>query len=105
MTTKLGNKQNKEKTSVSISAPLKERSDALVANDKYANFSNFVETTIAYYLGARDKELELELKKCKEEIERLRDENEKKSALIIKLLSDHQELIAEANSFESKQRL
>jgi leucyl-tRNA synthetase len=113
---------NKVQLNTTVSVWAKQKADEYGASDGFSSTSNFVESAIIYYMGAIERENELkydEYKKelqtkyedcnkelqtkyedCNKELQRLRDEYNKQSTMLIKLLSNHNDLIEEVNNLE-----
>jgi len=97
-------KQNKVKFSATVSARIKNKAVEYGETPEYGSLSNFVETAMNYYLGAIEKEdslriqsLEEELRAAEAEIERINMERGNASAVLLKLLKKHPELIDDVN--------
>ena len=90
----------REKMGITVSKKVKQQAEEYSNTSEYASTSNFVENAISYYIGALNKENELKYEECKKELERLRKENERHSSALLKLLTNHPELINEVNSYD-----
>jgi hypothetical protein len=90
-------KMNKEQLNVSVSKEAKTIADTYGASDPYSSTSNFVESAIWYLAGARERERELKYEECKKELERVKAKYESVSSTLLRLLTEHKELVPEAN--------
>lgn len=93
-------KMNKDRLNVTLSSEAKQRAEELGATREFGSASNFVESAIWYYLGAREKNSELKYEACQKEMEKLKEDCERNRDTLLKLLSKHNELITEANELE-----
>ncbi len=91
-------KMNKEQLNVTVSSDTKKKVDLYGKSDKYSSSSNFVESAILHYIGALDRNTELELEQCKKEYNKLKDECERNSSILLKILTKHPDLVHEANN-------
>ena len=92
-------KRNKVKINATVSKRV--RDSAIELADE--NFSNFVENAIVYYIGALDKEKEMKLKEAEEQLRAKEVEERDLISIILKLVSNHPELLNEYNELRKKQ--
>jgi Arc/MetJ-type ribon-helix-helix transcriptional regulator len=90
-------KMNKEPMNVTISAEAKNWVVERGASGEFGSASNVVESAIWYLKGAREKADELKYEACQKEIQKLKDECERNRDVLLKILTNHPELINEAN--------
>jgi len=90
----------REKMGITVSKKVKLQAEEYGNTSDYASTSSFVENAISYYAGALNKEYELKYDECKKELDRLRKENERHSSTLLKLLTNHPELINEVNLYD-----
>ncbi len=90
-------KMNKEQLNVSVSKEAKTIADTYGASDTFSSTSNFVESAIWYLAGARDREQELKYEECKKELERVNKKYEQASSTLLRLLTEHKELLPDSN--------
>ena len=86
---------NKERLNVTLSFEAKQRAEELGATKEFGSASNFVESAIWYYLGAREKNNELAYQECLKELEKIKEESGRDRDTLLKLLSRHPELISD----------
>ena len=84
-------KRNKVKINLTISSRLRDKAESL----SDGNLSNFAENAISYYIGALDKEKELKIKAAEETLKAKQDKDKDASAMLLKLLTAHPELLKE----------
>ena len=82
-------KQNKVKINATISPRLRDK--ALALSD--GNFSNFVETAIAYYVGALDTRQELKQREAEEAIKSKKADEHDLASALLKLAAENQEFL------------
>lgn len=93
-------KQTKVKINATINRTIYNKAVAYAGE----NFSNFVETCIAYYIGALDKEKELKQKEAEEAVKLKQAEDIDLAATLIKLLKNHPELLSEVSGKRNHKR-
>jgi hypothetical protein len=116
-------KANKESLHITLSKSTKRKAEEYGNSEEYGSASNFAESSFLYYMGALNKEREIELETrikeleaerkasnkeldlCKIEIERLRKANERHTAMILKLLNKYPELVNDMNELERQFRI
>jgi len=92
-------KQNKVKINATVSKRVRDRVFELSED----NVSNFVENAIVYYIGALDKEREIKLKEAEEQLKVKETEEKDLVSIILRLVSNHPELLTEYNELRKKQ--
>lgn len=95
-------KMNKVQLNTTVSDEAKRKAEEYGASAAYSSTSNFVETAIWYFIGAIEREKEMNYEECKKEVDRLRQENERNAAVLLKLLSMYPELVTEANEIQKQ---
>lgn len=95
-------KMNKEPLNVTVSKYVKTRAEEYGASGKFGSASNFAESAMLYFIGAQEARLELELEKCRKELQEIKEEAEHSRAILLKILTKHPELIAEVNNASNK---
>jgi len=91
---------NKERLNLALSSEAKQRAVELGATREFGSASNFVESAIWYYLGAREKNNELAYERCRKELEKVKEAHERDRNTLLIILSHHQELLDEVNNTE-----
>ena len=95
-------KMNKVQLNTTVSEEAKRKADTYGGSPTYGSTSNFVETAIWYYIGAIEREKEMKFEECKNELERMRQENEHRASIILKLLSKYPDLTKDVNVMEQQ---
>ena len=95
-------KQNKVKINATVSKKTKTKAEEYAVSDDYGSFSNFVETAMIYYMGALEKEQEIKLKEAEEQLKKNQNEEKDIVTVILKLISNHPELLDEYNELRRK---
>ena len=95
-------KQNKVKINATVSKKTKTKAEEYAASEDYGSFSNFVETAMIYYMGALEKEQEIKLKEAEEQLKKNQKEEKDIVTVILKLISNHPELLNEYNELRKK---
>ena len=95
-------KMNKEPLNVTVSRDAKTRAVEYGASGEFGNASNFVESALWYFIGAREARTELELEKCRKELQEIKEEAEHSREILLKILTKHPKLIEEVNNMSNK---
>jgi len=90
-------KMNKVQLNVTVSEDAKQKAEQYGSSGGYGSTSNFVESAIWYYIGSLNRENEFKLEECKKELIKAKEEAERNSSILLKILMKHPELISETN--------
>jgi len=103
-----GIKQNKVKLNATVSGWVDRKAkDHLNDVDEkgnllFGNYSNFVESAMIYFISALDTEERIKQKSEDEKVKRIKDEDKNAASLLLKLITNHPELINEISNEASK---
>ena len=94
-------KQNKVKINATVSGWVDKKAKTHLedrdekGNLLFGNYSNFVESAMIYFLSALDTEKNIKQQSTEDKVKRMHDEDKHMASLVLKLLTNHPELINE----------